>query len=94
MEVHPVNILTLGNRYMYPLRQREAEILQVWWKLCSAHAHPWLNACDMHLLIYLLLHALTCMVNISSQSTGMVWPSVPMQKFPGEMVVLVAGTGG
>jgi len=44
MEVHPVNILTLGDRYMYPLRQREAEILQVWWKLCSAHAHPWLNA--------------------------------------------------
>jgi len=44
MEVHPVNILTLGDRYMYPLRQREAEILQVRWKLCSAHAHPWLNA--------------------------------------------------
>jgi hypothetical protein len=25
MKVHPVNILTLGDRYMYPLRQREAE---------------------------------------------------------------------
>ena len=57
----------LGNRYMYPLMLRKAEILQVWWKLCSAHAHPWLNAWDMHLLMYLLLHALTCMVNISSQ---------------------------
>jgi hypothetical protein len=29
---------------MYPLMLRKAEILQVWWKLCSAHAHPWLNA--------------------------------------------------
>jgi len=51
---------------MYPLILRKAEILQVWWKLCSAHAHPWLNARDMHLLTYLLLHASTCMVNISS----------------------------
>jgi len=23
---------------------KKAEILQVLWKLCSAHAHPWLNA--------------------------------------------------
>jgi len=34
----------LRDRYMYPLMLRKAEILQVWWKLCSAHAHPWLNA--------------------------------------------------
>jgi hypothetical protein len=34
----------LGNRYMYLLMLRKAEILQVWWKLCSANAHPWFNA--------------------------------------------------
>jgi len=70
----------LGIRYMYPLMLRMAEILQVWWKLCRAHAHPWLNAWDMHLLIYLLLHALTCMVNISSHlmkpSNGLVFWSL------------------